>query len=157
MFFENFPTTFHTTLNNEKILVTDWIRAIKIPKNILEDQNLYQYYTAKDNETPEIISHKFYKSTQYHWVIMVLNQRFDVWNDYPRSDATIRRYVSDLDGVHHYINDQGEIVDAYTYPRIPVTNYEHAISENEKKRIIKVLQPSYLAEFISVFQQLIEN
>lgn len=161
MFFENFPLTFYQAPNGDNILVTDIVRAIKIPEAVLNDSNLYEYYSMKDNERPEIVSHKFYKSTQYHWVIMVLNQRYDMWNDFPVSDSVIRKKCIEkygsIDTLHHYENDSGEWVDVFTTPRHPVTVYEYETQLNEEKRIIRVLKPAYLSEFVQTYMELIKN
>lgn len=162
MFFENFPVTFHKTINGEEILVSDIVRAINIPSDVLNDHNLYEYYLANDNETPEIISHKFYKSTAYHWVIMAINQRYDMWNDYPKDDNTIRtlcenKYNNGIDGIHHYEGPNGDVVDEFTVDKAPVSNYEYESEENEKKRMIKVLKSIYLSEFISLYTNLIKE
>ena len=160
MYFDKFPLVTHKTLDGDLLLVTDIVRSIKIPDEVYLDQNLYQYYQCQDNETPEIISHKFYRSTAYHWVIMVLNQRFDVWSDYPKGDSVIRQictdnYPSGVDGIHHYENSDGDIVDEFTVLKTPITNYEFEMSENEKKRIVKVLRQEYLSEFVTLYKELI--
>ena len=161
MFFENFPPTLYKTIDGDDILVTDIVRAIRIPEAILNDSNLYEYYSMRDDETPEIVSHKFYKSTQYHWVIMVLNQRYDMWNDYPVSDAVIQKKCiekyGNLNDIHHYVNSSGDWVDVFTTPRIPVTVYEYETSLNEEKRIIRVLKQEFLSEFVQTYSELIKN
>lgn len=161
MFFENFPLSFYKSLDGDNILVTDIVRAIKIPESILNDSNLYDYYSMRDNETPEIVSHKFYKSTQYHWVLMVINQRYDVWNDYPVADSIIQKKCIEkygtTDSIHHYVNAEGDWVDIFTTPRTPVTVYEHETKLNEEKRIIRVLKQEFLSEFVQTYTELIKN
>lgn len=161
MFFDAYPPSFYIAPNGDKILVTDWIRAIRIPPEILNDPNLYETYMCRDNETPEIISHKIYNTTSYHWVIMLTNQRFDVWNDFPKDDATIRKFCIEkygsTDEVHHYVNAEGTIVDEYDDEKIPVTNIEFEFQRNEDKRFIKILKPIFLSEFVAVYRQLISD
>jgi hypothetical protein len=47
-----------------------------------------------------------------------------------------------------------ENIGPYTHPEsVFVTNQEHEEIENEKKRIIKVLRPRYLANIVSEFDK----
>lgn len=159
MYFDKFPASFYTTPNGDRILVTDWIRAVKIPETILNEDGFYEYYMAKDNDTPEIISHKMYKTAAYHWLIMAINQRYDVWNDYPKDDATVRKNAeqkySNIDGIHHYEDSDGSIVDEFTIPNTPVTNIEYEVKENDAKRLVKIVRREYLANFVQTYSQLI--
>ena len=161
MYFDNFPTTSYETLDGENILVTDIVRVVSVPSSIMNDDNLYDFYAMADNETPEIVSHKFYGSTAYHWVIMLLNQRYDLWSDFPVSDSIIRKACEDkyggIDVIHHHEDSNGNWVDEYTFPKLPVTAYEYELALNEEKRIVKVLKKAYLPEFIQSYTELIEN
>ena len=40
---------------------------------------------------------------------------------------------------------------------VPITNYEHEIVENEKKRNIYVLNPVHVDDFVSEFKTLIRE
>lgn len=159
MYFEKFPVTFYRAPDGSDILVTDWIRAVRIPQAILDEDGFYEYYLAKDNETPEIISHKMYKTAAYHWIIMAINQRYDVWNDFPKDDATLRentaKVYGNIEGIHHYEDGTGGIVDQFTIGAIPVTNIEYETKLNEEKRIVKVVKPMYIGNFVSTYHQLI--
>ena len=111
MFFSYFPQSLFEVKNRENILVTDFLRAIKIDPALKDNPLFFQIYNAMDNETPEIISHKFYKTTAYHWVIMLLNEKFDFIEDFPKSDVVVRKKTLDkygsLDGIHHYKDSAG--------------------------------------------------
>lgn len=159
MYFDKFPPSFYTAPDGSRLLVTDWIRAVRIPNTILNEDAFYEYYLARDNDTPEIISHKMYKSASYHWLIMAINQRYDVWNDFPKDEATIRnsaeRKYQNVNGTHHYEDSAGGVVDEFTIPNIPVTNLEYEIRENEAKRIVKVVKKIYLSDFVQTYTQLI--
>jgi hypothetical protein len=155
MFFDKFPKGLFRVSGQENYLVTDFLRGIRLDSKLKDESLHYTVYTAMDGETPEIISHKFYKTPQYHWILMLLNEKFDPFNDFPQLDSivreqTIRQYGSLL-GTHHYINSDGETVDQFTEPRFVVTNYEHMAQLNEKKRQVKILRPELLAEFVQIY------
>jgi hypothetical protein len=159
MFFEKFPIAYFNIDKVDKILVQDFLRAVKIDPILKENDMFYSIYDAKDGETPEIISHKAYKSTQYHWVIMLLNEKFDPWRDFPQTDIVIQAFTkdkyTDVNGVHHYIDGEGNIVDELHPEKIPVTNLEFERFENEKKRKIKILNKSILTEFVRQYENLV--
>lgn len=117
MYFSNFPTTAYKISETEYTLATDFIKAIEIDPLLKSDSLFSDPYELKDNETPEIISHKFYGSVDYHWVIMLINEKFDPFNDFPKSDDivqkdTIRKF-GNLEGIHHYEDASGKIINIY--------------------------------------------
>lgn len=158
MFFNKFPLTSFKLDPKTNILVTDIIRAVKVDPYLKNSDIFYYTYTAKDGETPEIISHKAYKSTQYHWVIMLINEKFDAWNDFPQPDIVIQRMAVDkyssLTAVHHWEDSNGNQVDELS-GGIPITNIEYERQQNELKRTIKILKPELLTEFVSRYQELV--
>lgn len=159
MLFDNFPTTLFQLSPTNRIVVTDFIRVVKIDTSLKENDLAFIIYEAQNGETPEIISHKFYKSTEYHWVIMLLNEKFDPWRDFPQSDAIVIKNANEqyanVNDIHHYEDSNGNVVDS-TYPlATPITNLEYERKMNEDKRTIKVLRPEILPEFINQYKKLV--
>jgi hypothetical protein len=83
-------------------------------------QALFDYYIL-DGETPEIISDKFYGTTDYHWLIMYINNKFDYISDFPIKEEAIYRHTQDkygddqVEAIHHYEDDKGNICNEYYY------------------------------------------
>ena len=158
MFFQKFPTTLFDTTKLDSVVVTDFIRAVKIDQRLKEDDIFYDFYEAQDDEMPEVISHKFYKTTQYHWVIMLVNEKFDPWNDFPKSETTLIKAATekyaDINAVHHYQDSLGNVVDAFS-DGIPITNIEYEQQENEKKRTVKILKRNVLDAFVEQYETLV--
>lgn len=159
MFFEKFPFTLFEVSKNQSSIVTDFIRAVKIDPKLKEDDIFYDFYEAADGETPEIISHKVYGTTQFHWVIMLLNEKFDAFRDFPQPDFVIRKFAtekySDINATHHYEDSNGNWVDQFAANKIAVTNLEYEMQENEKKRTVKVLKRAVLDAFVDQYENLI--
>ncbi len=165
MYFANFPISSYPLTEKNNILVTDFIKAIKLDPILKDDSVFSDYYSVRDNETPEIISHKVYGSVQYHWVIMALNEKFDPYNDFPKSDdivqkQTIKKFGS-LDGIHHYEDANGKeicVMEGFVNPVvIPVTNYEYMTRLNEEKRNIRILKQEILPEFVQRYKETIRK
>ena len=110
MYFANFPKIIYDfDLSNgiDYKIVTDITRNIRVRKQILENITLYDYYDIGEGETPEIISEKIYGTPYYHWVIMLVNQRYDYVNDFPLTQRELDAYIDEKYGekkyhVNHY-------------------------------------------------------
>lgn len=100
MYFKNFPQflyDFNYDGGNKKIktsVVTDVTRNVRFRKDILSNVQMYDYYDIVDGETPEIISEKFYGTPFYHWIIMLVNDKYDYRNDFPLPEPILQRHIS---------------------------------------------------------------
>lgn len=108
MYFSEFPKIYYdfpqdstsTTLQ----ILTDITTNVRIRKQILENITLYDEYDMKEGETPEIVAEKVYGNPEYHWIIMLANQRYDYLKDFPMSSRELEEYIADTYGADH-IND----------------------------------------------------
>lgn len=159
MYFEKIPNVLYQIGKNSSVLVKDIVRAIRIDPRVKTDPLFFMVYRSMDDETPEMISHRFYKSTQYHWVIMLINERYDPYEDFPKSDIVLRDYCakkySDPLGVHHYVGPDGFPVDEFNESKIVITNLEYETQRNETLRTLKILKPEVLSEFVGNYEELI--
>lgn len=167
MYFENFPDIYYEFEINgvrELKVVKDVTNNIRLRKAILENIALYDEYDIKDGETPEIISHKVYGSSLYHWVIMICNNRYDYIEDFPKSmkvldDYIKNKYTAPYD-IHHYelngfVVNQGAVDTSTGTIATSVTNYEYEDRLNESKRRIKLISPGLLGQILRQFKELI--
>lgn len=105
MYFANFPKIvydFDLSSGVDYRIVTDVTRNVRLRKQILENISLYDYYDIAEGETPEIISEKIYGTPYYHWVIMLVNQRYDYVNDFPLSQLELDTYIDKKYGDKKY-------------------------------------------------------
>lgn len=108
MYFSQFPKIYYdfpqdatsTTLQ----VLTDITLNVRIRKEVLENITIYDEYDIQDGETPEIIAEKVYGNPEYHWVIMLANQRYDYLKDFPMTAAELQEYVTNKYGVDHIDN-----------------------------------------------------
>jgi hypothetical protein len=161
MLFNNFPSTLFKLTDDSSVVVTDFIRAIKLDPQLKDNSLLYTLYEASDGETPEVISHKFYKSTEYHWVIMLVNEKFDPWRDFPQTDNVViagaKEKYSDINAIHHYEDSNHNVVDEFYPLSTPITNIDHERRVNESKRTVKVLKKQVLSDFVDQYRSLISR
>lgn len=167
-YFQNFPAIYYEFVDSDgsKQLrtVVDITQNIRIISSILDSITLYDEYDIMDMDTPEILSHKIYGSSMYHWVIMIANQRFDYANDWPLTSEEFEVHVRELYGeesegrlfaVHHYIDSNGYVVNNNPFDAKPVSNYRYEYDKNEAKRRIKIISPRLLSRITNQFDTLI--
>lgn len=165
MYFEKFPQIYHpVTINGVKqyTVLKDITFNVRMVKEFLSNITLFDSYDIVDDETPEIISEKLYGTPLYHWIIMLVNERYDYAADFPLSYNRLVEYVKskygedNINTIHHYENEDGFVVNS-DYPlAIPVTNMEHEETVNETKRTIKVINSAIVEtvanDFVRLFQ-----
>ena len=132
---------------------------------------LYDTYDVKEGETPEMIAHKLYGDAELHWVILLVNEITDRYHQWPMTGGQFLDYLNDKysnpDAIHHYETTQtsgdtkvkievfNEVDDdAYT-GLTPITNREYEEQQQDQRRKIRLLDPSFVEQFIDEYQKLI--
>jgi len=159
MYFSKFPAIYYQFIINGKPelrAVKDITTNVRFRKQLLSQVSLYDEYDIKEGETPDIIAAKYYGSSEYHWVVMLANERFDYLNDFPLDYYRLELYTKDKYGddlydVHHYEDADGYVVNT----GYPVSNYEYEERQNEKKRRIKLISPSLLSKILANYKAVI--
>jgi hypothetical protein len=164
MYFKDFPKfayDFEIAGKTKVLLLTDITRNVRFRKEILGKIELYDEYDIQDGETPEIIAEKVYGNANYHWVIMLVNERYDYIADFPMSYSQLTKYVQDKYGVgneyniHHYVNEKGYIVDQYYVGKSSVSNLDYEERINEQKRRIKLVSPQLIDRVMKQFKDIL--
>lgn len=156
-YFSNFPLVVYD--NSLQVNIT---RRAGIAPEFKTDASYYIEYSIQESDTPEIIADKVYDDAQLAWIVLDMNDIVNVFEEWPMTQTALESYVNEKYtnpfAIHHYISiSNGMIVDPTLNPawdNIPVTNYEHEIAENEKKRLIKILMPDYVGTVVSRHQEL---
>jgi hypothetical protein len=166
-YFRRFPLLGYTLDSGQNYsIVTDVLKRIVPNQTTKENYALIEEYDIKDGETPEIVAHKFYGVSDYHWIILLINDILDPRFDWPLSDQQLYSYTEakygegNITAAHHYtISETNDIVvDLDQYPSAhTVSNFAHESNLNDTKRAIRVLRPEYLQSFISEFDILVNG
>ena len=172
MYFDNFPTIIYDS-EKENIFkdVKNLLRRVGIRAKVKSNALLYDTYDVKNGETPESLAFKLYGDAELHWVIMLVNDITDRYHDWPMTEAQFSQFVQDkydnVDGTHHYeisqsSGDTSIKIDVGTsntnYPSATlITNYEYEQSQQDSKRKIRLLDPSFVADFVEEFKSLMNE
>ena len=176
-YFETFPKRLYDIANtgNDKV-VTDIFRRLKVRDGIKDNLAMFATYDVQDGDTPESISYKHFGSTDYFWVICLMNDITDRYYDWPLTNSAFEEYVKqkyDNPGaIHHYEKDQSSgsttgngpadydhkiEVNSTDADGQSVSNYEYESRLQDQKRQIKLLDKAYLQLFIDEFETLVKR
>ena len=162
-YFSNLPEIFYNfpVAGKDKIFVLRDITVnFRILRKALENITIYDEYDVVDGETPEIVSEKLYNTPQYHWVIMIANQRFDYVNDWVMPYDRLEQYCKDKYGeeavyhTHHHEDANGYVVSSDTPLSTPISNLDYESKINESKRRIKIISKTVIQQLINEFTKL---
>lgn len=145
----------------------------RVVRNVspVDDKSIYYKYTLKENETIENLSYTLYGSPNYYWVIMLINERFDRFYDFPLSYGQFEEYMIDKYGsladaqttYKYYVREAYEkysediIEDDDNFIEVPLLTYTYIDSdssnpviprpESENGRVMKKTKSLYDIEF----------
>ena len=169
-YFSYLPTILYDpTGDGTAKLATNIMSRVRVRANMKKEIIMLDPYNVKENETPEIVADKHHGSTDYHWIVMLMNDISDVNHDWVKSTRQLQKYLlskyteTQLTETHHYevYQTSGDTtikieVENSSYPSASiVTNYEYEVALNDGKREINLLRNEYLGFFVDEFQNLV--
>jgi hypothetical protein len=170
MYFENFPTIAYDVTGNKIFqTVSDILTRVVARTEVKTRDVLFTKYQIMENETPESVAYDYYGKAEYHWIVLMLNQYYDRYYDWPMTQRNLQAYVinkySNPDGIHHYeisqksgnTNTKIKVELADEPSATSVTNYVYESELNEDRKQIKLLDGTYLTSFISEFKLVVQN
>ena len=176
-YFSKFPTMIYDMKNNGNYkLLPDILRRVKQRNAIKSGQFIFDNYDVIDGEKPEDIAYKWFGDAQLHWVILMTNNITDRYYQWPMSQPQFQEFLEDKydnpDGIHHYEitkssgrttgqgpNDYSHLVEVTsdTDNASSVSNREYEERLQDKYRQIKLLNQTFLSDFLEEFDKLIKD
>lgn len=168
---------------SDYVVAKNFFRRYQINEDIFSYAVLFNKYSIKDEDRPDTLADRAYGNPFYDWVILLTNNMVNAQYDWPLTNfelvQTLEKEFDDPYGtIHHYETykigqyPEGLHVDETFYNKIhklningsykikngneicrPVTVAEYYTAENEKKREIFLLKPSYFRQFIDDFRK----
>ena len=172
MYFQNFPTIpYDSTGTGEFKGVTNLLRRVGIRAKVKSNTMLYDTYDVRNGESPESIAFRLYDDAELHWVVLLVNDITDRFHDWPLTGAQFLQFIKDkytnVDAIHHYeisqeSGDTSLKINIGTsntdYPSATaITNYEYEQEVQDAKRKIRLLDPSYISDFVEEFKSIIKE
>ena len=172
MYFNNFPLIPYDSVGNGEFkVVTNLLKRVAVRAKIKTNTAMFDTYDVLDGETPEMIANKLYGDSNLHWVILYVNNVTDRYHQWPMTTGQFLSFLNDKysnpDAVHHYeitqtsgdtslkINIGPDNTDHPT--ATPITNREFEEERQDTLRKIRLLDPSFLDQFVGEFEILIKE
>lgn len=157
--FKNFLYEYNVGGDSKALLVTDITKNIRFRRDVLANVTVYDEYDIIDGETPEIIAEKIYGDSQYHWVVMLANNRFDYTIDFPMRYPVLQNYINEkygdtADDIKHYVDVNGFVVNSNTPGAVSISNRQYEEQINESKRRIKIVSPKLLDTILKNYKEI---
>ena len=159
-----------------KVNEYDYLRAIDITqsakiRSFLKDYRGISFnpYTIKNGERPDYVAHKFYGDSNLDWVILLSNDIYNIYDEWPRNSIDFEEYLIEkygsiattLSTTKYYYNVTKDIIDETTYNALSVSNrssetiYEYELRANNNKSKIKLIRPNIIGGIQSELKSLL--
>ena len=155
MYFDKFPKIEYNGVRMPDVSI-----RYKINELVRDSVNTYELYRLSENEKVEDVAYRIYGDVTYNWIILLMNDITDPFNEWYRNDTELASYIDDLYGnpiaVHHYEDADGYVIPAYVdVNTVTITNREYEALVNDGRREIKVLRPEFLYQLVDDFESTI--
>ena len=179
MYFNHFPVIIYDSVGKGNFKdVTNLLKRVAMRSKVKANALVFDTYDVKEGETPESIAFKLYGDSELHWIILLINDITDRYHQWPMNSPQFLDYVNDkydnVDNVHHYeiaqsSGDTKTKIEVYNNSALYtgdsdfyasasiVTNFEYEESVQDELRKIRLLDPSYIDQFVSEFKSLMKE
>ena len=157
--------------NNVKLdLVVNLLKRVRKKIEII-NISFFEQHFIQDGERADTIAYKLYNDSTLHWLILYANYITNPYYDWPLNYFDFQKYVAkkydDANGVHHYENSKGDVVQEPGTPidvGVPpvlaggattITNFLYEERLNDKKRTIDIIRVEYVPQIVREFKKLI--
>jgi hypothetical protein len=107
-FFRYFPNTSYTLDDINAETVKNILVKISFEKEFRDNSVLYYEYFVNEGDTPDIIAHKIYGSSENHWIILLLNEMLHPQFDWPLDSKSLSKYIDKKYQSEEYANNSTE-------------------------------------------------
>jgi hypothetical protein len=153
--FQYYPKVAYKVDNVDYIKAIDITTSIKIKDFFKTYRGIsFSPYVVKDGERPDYVSFKFYGTPMYDWVILLSNDIYNIYDDWPKNTKTLNSYIEEKYGtissalgtIKYYYNSNNDIIDETTWTSLPInqrkseSQYEYEVRRNINKSRIKLVK-----------------
>ena len=161
----NYFKFFNKTYYNG-VPITDLSNRFKVIKNQnLLKSKVFLSYIVSDGEMPEHISEKYYGSTTFFWIVMMINNISNIYEDWHKPIDVFNKYIiskynsleSAQTEIHHFEDDYGNIISQNDWDgdvNKKYTFYDYEYDINEEKKEIYLIDKQYLPQITREFKNI---
>lgn len=175
-YFQNFPQIYYQLGNQPAIGITDLTKRFVIQDIVLRYGTIYYKHFVQDGERPDVIADKYYSDSTLDWIILMTNQIYDPFWQWPLDYQSFKSYIISKYGsipnsfqtIHHYeqivqprqtlsngtvVPERIVIIDKVAYDGIieefarrQVSMYDFENALNEARKQIKVIHERFVPQ-----------
>jgi hypothetical protein len=94
-YFQMIPTVDYDVAGDGTTKVAiDVLRRVKLRADAMLDGAIFYDYQMQDGDNAEIIADKYYGSSQYHWIVLMMNNIIDHTYDLTLGDHNFESYIN---------------------------------------------------------------
>lgn len=91
-YFDTLPKIVYTQ-NGVSNLYTNLLARASVVPEFLKSSALYYKYSIQENDTPEIIAHKYYGDSYRYWILLFTNNILDPQWNWPLTTNNFEKYI----------------------------------------------------------------
>lgn len=92
-FFNKLPT-----INYNGVTAKNFLARAKLSEQTVKDRTLFYPYTMDETDRIDVISHKYYKDSDYTWLIWLTNNVIDPYHDLYVQDDNFNKFIANKYG-----------------------------------------------------------
>ena len=183
-YFSQFPKVNYTISSGKTVIATDITKRFKMIDSFMKNKYVFYTYSVKEGERADVIAYKYYNDASLDWLIFMINSIYDPLLQWPMTYSEMEQYITNKYGslesakqtVYEYyqilqpreilydgtiVEEQSLVIDQTAYALLDdpdrsfISQYDYEKQENENRRIIKLVDksfiPSILREFKGIF------
>lgn len=106
-FYKYYPKTQYFIDENPNSVdtLTNLTTFFSFEQSFKNNSIVFNKYSIQENETPEILAHKFYGSVEKHWIILLMNDIINPQLDWPLPASSLEKYIDIKYRAEQYANN----------------------------------------------------
>ena len=104
--------SYRTGTNDPYVLAKNLFRRIKIRDDLSDVILGFEKYTIQNNERPDQVAEKVYGNVNYDWVVLLVNNIINVYDEWPMTEQELYNYMvrkygkDEVEGIHHWVTQE---------------------------------------------------
>jgi len=167
--------SYDVFLNKKNRVVKNIFKSAQVVEKYQAAPSTSYEYTIKEGDTPEIISELYYKTPLYHWTILVFNNITSFYDQWPLSSNSFANIITKKYGdlmtaettPHCYVHKTNSTkISPETYSLLKnnldkfqyemYSKYDYETELNELNRVVRLIKPEIVDDFVREYERVIK-
>jgi hypothetical protein len=95
-YFELFPAipyTFSPEVNKDITIATNILSRVRFRRVVLDYSVVFYDFWIPEGDSPDILAHKLYGDSKYHYIILFANDIYNIYEEWPRPSNVFISYL----------------------------------------------------------------